>query len=454
MRPLFRRLIAAAAALITAALLPVGPAVAESNGGVRVMPLGDSITEGTQVPGGYRIGLWQRLAAGGYRVGLRRLAVQRSRLSSATTTTRATRAGASTRSTPTSSTWLRNTTPRTVLLHIGTNDVLQNYNVSGAPGRLSTLVDRITATAPNADVFVATIIPLANSGQEAAARTFNAAIPGIVQSKVNAGKRVHLVDMHAALDHGRPDRRRPPHRHRLRQDGRHLVHGAALRAGQHRRPGRLAGQADRRRGIGALPRRARLHDHQRHAGPAVGLPRPDQPVVDAELLEAAGRLRHQVPGRLRPRHDQRHPGGDLGLPRRHQPAVERQRQRHDHQRAVRPVPGRVQHAAPPTAPSWSCGPARASPTSSGRCARRDPPAGPGFADSHARVGGARFRSSEGIRVPACDPALSLPGLSLPGPVAVRPCRCLAVFAVRPCRCLAVSPSGAVATRPPRLPAAR
>jgi hypothetical protein len=46
------------------------PAAAESNGGVRVMPLGDSITEGTQVPGGYRIGLWQRLTAGGYRVDL------------------------------------------------------------------------------------------------------------------------------------------------------------------------------------------------------------------------------------------------------------------------------------------------------------------------------------------------------------------------------------------------
>ncbi|MEW9533764.1 SGNH hydrolase, partial [Microbispora sp. NPDC049125] len=45
-----------------------GPAGAESNGGVRVMPLGDSITEGTQVPGGYRIGLWQRLAAGRYTI--------------------------------------------------------------------------------------------------------------------------------------------------------------------------------------------------------------------------------------------------------------------------------------------------------------------------------------------------------------------------------------------------
>jgi hypothetical protein len=52
------------AAVLAAALTPAGivtPTVAsaaESNGGVRVMPLGDSITEGTQVPGGYRTGLW------------------------------------------------------------------------------------------------------------------------------------------------------------------------------------------------------------------------------------------------------------------------------------------------------------------------------------------------------------------------------------------------------------
>ncbi|MFB9413576.1 hypothetical protein ACFFSQ_36150, partial [Dactylosporangium matsuzakiense] len=58
----------AAALAVAATTLTIGPAGAESNGGVRVMPLGDSITEGTQVPGGYRIGLWQRLAAGGYRV--------------------------------------------------------------------------------------------------------------------------------------------------------------------------------------------------------------------------------------------------------------------------------------------------------------------------------------------------------------------------------------------------
>lgn len=198
---LLRLLVTAALAVAVTTLAgatPAGTAAAESNGGVRVMPLGDSITEGTQVPGGYRIGLWQRFTTGGYRVdftgsqfngpaglgdhdheghpGWRIDQIDANIV-----------------------TWLRNTSPRTVLLHIGTNDVLQNHNLAGAPGRLSTLVDRITATVPAADVFVATIIPLANQNQESAARAFNATIPGMVASKVNAGKRVHLVDMHAAL---------------------------------------------------------------------------------------------------------------------------------------------------------------------------------------------------------------------------------------------------------------
>ena len=48
-------LTAAVAAVSAGAIIL--PASAESNGGVKIMPLGDSITEGTQVPGGYRIGL-------------------------------------------------------------------------------------------------------------------------------------------------------------------------------------------------------------------------------------------------------------------------------------------------------------------------------------------------------------------------------------------------------------
>jgi lysophospholipase L1-like esterase len=190
--------LAALALLAGAAVVSGGPAAAETNGGVRVMPLGDSITEGTQVPGGYRIGLWQRFSSGGYRVDL--VGSQYNGPASLGDHDHEGHPGWRIDQLDANIVgWLRATGPRTVLLHIGTNDVLQNYNLAGAPARLSALVDRITATAPDTEVFVATIIPLANSGQEANARAFNATIPAMVQSKANAGKHVHLVDMHSAL---------------------------------------------------------------------------------------------------------------------------------------------------------------------------------------------------------------------------------------------------------------
>ncbi|VVJ17513.1 arabinofuranosidase [Amycolatopsis camponoti] len=192
------RVFAAVTALFLSAFLPGGPAAAESNGGTRVMPLGDSITEGTQVPGGYRIGLWQRLAAGGYQVDF--TGSQFNGPAALGDHDHEGHPGWRIDQIDANITgWLRTSTPHTVLLHIGTNDVLQNYDVTRAPARLATLIDHITATAPDAEVFVATIIPLANAGQESAARTFNSAIPGIVQAARNAGKHVHLVDMHAAL---------------------------------------------------------------------------------------------------------------------------------------------------------------------------------------------------------------------------------------------------------------
>jgi lysophospholipase L1-like esterase len=193
-RWLFTAVLAAAFAAVGVTVAP-GVAAAESNGGTRVMPLGDSITEGTQVPGGYRIGLWQRMAAAGYRVDF--TGSQFNGPAGLGDHDHQGHPGWRIDQIDANVTgWLRATTPRTVLLHIGTNDILQNYNVSGAPGRLSTLLDHIKAAAPTADVFVATLIPLANSGQQAAARTFNAALPGIVNGK---GSRFHLVDMHAAL---------------------------------------------------------------------------------------------------------------------------------------------------------------------------------------------------------------------------------------------------------------
>ncbi|WP_196218102.1 cellulose binding domain-containing protein [Streptomyces blattellae] len=185
-----------ALAAVAAVLVPTfGTAHAESNGGTRVMPLGDSITDGLTVPGGYRIDLWQKVTSAGYQVDF--VGSQSNGPSSLGDRDHEGHSGWTIAQIDANiAGWLRTYTPQTILLHIGTND-MYGSNPAGAPSRLSALIDRITAQSPDTEVFVSTIIPLSFS--DATVRTYNAAIPGIVQSKVSAGKRVHLVDMYSAL---------------------------------------------------------------------------------------------------------------------------------------------------------------------------------------------------------------------------------------------------------------
>lgn len=198
MRGTVRRLGTALLGVVVALGLGVGvtePAVAESNGGVRVMPLGDSITDGFNVPGGYRITLWQRLAGGGHTVdfvgsGFNGPATLPDHDHEGHSGWRIDQLDANIVA------WLRTHSPRTVLLHIGTNDMNQNHDVANAPARLSALIDKIRATAPAVELFVAQITPETNPTLEARVRAYNATIPGIVAQK---GPRTHLVDMHSAI---------------------------------------------------------------------------------------------------------------------------------------------------------------------------------------------------------------------------------------------------------------
>jgi lysophospholipase L1-like esterase len=182
------------AATVFGVALP-SAARAESNGGVRIMPLGDSITNGSSVPGGYRIGLWQRLAAGSHTVDFTGSLVN----GPAALGDHDHEGHSGWRIDQLDAnivTWLQTQGPRTVLLHIGTNDVNQNYDLANAPARLSALIDRIRATSPGVELFVATITPESDATREARVRAYNAAIPGIVAQK---GPLTHLVDMHSAL---------------------------------------------------------------------------------------------------------------------------------------------------------------------------------------------------------------------------------------------------------------
>ncbi|MEV4539648.1 RICIN domain-containing protein [Asanoa sp. NPDC049518] len=171
------------------------PASAESNGGVRIMPLGDSITDGYNVPGGYRINLWQRLVAAGRTVdfvgsGFNGPASLGDHDHEGHSGWRIDQLDANIVN------WLRTYTPRTILLHIGTNDMNQNYDIANAPARLSALIDKIRANAPDVELFVAQITPESNATLEARVQAYNATIPGIVAGK---GAKTHLVDLHSPL---------------------------------------------------------------------------------------------------------------------------------------------------------------------------------------------------------------------------------------------------------------
>ncbi|BDI29347.1 hypothetical protein CCAX7_13980 [Capsulimonas corticalis] len=85
--------------------------------------------------------------------------------------------------------------PNIITLHIGSNDLNGNYQVSTAPARLASLIDQIIAVDPDATVLVAQLICNANATTEANIVAYNNQIPAIVQARSNAGKHVYMVSM-------------------------------------------------------------------------------------------------------------------------------------------------------------------------------------------------------------------------------------------------------------------
>jgi lysophospholipase L1-like esterase len=84
--------------------------------------------------------------------------------------------------------------PNLVLLHVGTNDMLQNFNVSTAHLRLGALVDHLFDTIPGVTVICSTLLPNLNAAAESNAQSFNAKIPALVAERLKAGKKILQAD--------------------------------------------------------------------------------------------------------------------------------------------------------------------------------------------------------------------------------------------------------------------
>ncbi len=176
--------------------------VVSGQASVRIMPLGDSITEGYVAPstitGGYRKELYSLLTNQGYVVdyvgtlnypaavpegwldgdheahGGFKIADIRSEAAF----------------------WLKQVPdPDVILLHIGTNDFWAGGTAATAQDHLTSLLSDLSALRPHARIIVSSLNPRTDSF-EAAQDQFNDAIPGIVQAQVDLGRKITFVDMH------------------------------------------------------------------------------------------------------------------------------------------------------------------------------------------------------------------------------------------------------------------
>lgn len=159
---------------------------------LKVMPLGDSITAGLGSSNGtaYRGPLYQRLAGNVDFVGSRTDGGDMPdpdneghsgwRIDQIADNTTA---------------WSSRYRPDAVTLHLGTNDMDQNYQVGTAPDRLGGVIDRILGAQPGATVLVSSIVPSTKPETQSRIVQFNGRVSGMVEQRRNSGEHVLFVNM-------------------------------------------------------------------------------------------------------------------------------------------------------------------------------------------------------------------------------------------------------------------
>lgn len=193
-RPWLLPLIALVVAALGMTAAGVTPASAASTTPLRVMPLGDSITwgVGSSTGNGYRAPLGNKLATDGHPLDF----VGTGRAGSMSDPDNEGHSGYKIHQIAAlADASLTRYRPNVVTLMIGTNDLNESYQVSTATARLKSLVNQITAAAPDATVLVASLVVSTSGSEEQYRAAYNQAVPQIVSEAQSAGRRVAYVDM-------------------------------------------------------------------------------------------------------------------------------------------------------------------------------------------------------------------------------------------------------------------
>ncbi|WP_433832346.1 FG-GAP-like repeat-containing protein [Actinoplanes sp. CA-015351] len=180
--------------------VPAPPAVTPSPGNLdlRVLPLGDSITHGVGgSPGGtgYRARLWDLLSAKPGTLDF----VGSMDSGQLPDTDHEGHPGWRIRQVDSlvGDCTIRRYRPNVVTLHLGTNDMANNDDVSTAPDRLRALIEKMLRLAPETTVLVATLVPSLTPATNARIQQYNTRISTMVDDFRAADRPVRLVSMNA-----------------------------------------------------------------------------------------------------------------------------------------------------------------------------------------------------------------------------------------------------------------
>jgi lysophospholipase L1-like esterase len=186
------------------------PSPAAAARATRIMPLGDSITQGNTQTNSYRRPLWRLLEAAGAKVDF---------VGSETSNNggpppnpdfdldheghwgwRADQVLAMIDA------WARAQQPDVVLVHLGSNDVFQGQDNASTLDELSSIVARLRAANPSVKVLLAQLIPTRNAAADARIVQLNAAISGLAARLHTSASPVVAVDHYSGFDADRDTR--------------------------------------------------------------------------------------------------------------------------------------------------------------------------------------------------------------------------------------------------------
>ena len=198
-------------------LTPFSPAAADGDP-VRIMPLGDSITDGFTVVGGYRIPLWYLLNDEGLTDGVDFVGPNGWYIDGVCDPDHAGYSGYAIADCPGRSgiynfiDWLMEEYPAdVVMLQIGTNDILSSYELDHAGERLELLVDAILTYIPEGGALYVSTIPYMDADvttytdaytaeeMDAAVDDYNAKVRELVSRKAAEGKPIVQADINSVL---------------------------------------------------------------------------------------------------------------------------------------------------------------------------------------------------------------------------------------------------------------